>query len=90
MPRYVIERRIPGVGALGQEELRAVSQQSCAVLQALGSGIRWDHSYVTTDAIFCVYEAESEELVREHARQGGFPADSVNEVKNIISPATAG
>ena len=89
MPRYLIERRIPGVGQLGPDELRAISQKSCDVLQGLGPSIQWVQSYVTEDRITCVYVAPNEELVREHARQGGFPADAVMEVRAIIDPTTA-
>jgi hypothetical protein len=89
MPRYLIERNIPGVGSLGAPELQAISQKSCGVLQNLGPQIQWVQSYVTDDRITCVYIAPSEELVREHARQGGFPADRVTEVRSIIDPTTA-
>lgn len=89
MPRYVIERNLPGAGQLPAEQLRAISQKSCRVLDALGPQIQWDHSYVTDDKIYCVYIAPSEELVREHARQGGFPADRIAEVKTVIDPVTA-
>lgn len=87
---YVIERIIPGAGNLTAEELQAISQTSCGVLSEMGDdNIKWLHSYVTGDKIYCVYQAKNEELVREHAKKGGFPANSVAEVKNIISPATA-
>lgn len=87
---YVIEREIPGAGNLTAEELQAISQTSCGVLDEMGSeNIKWLHSYVTGDKIYCVYKANSEELVREHAQKGGFPANSVVAVKTIISPATA-
>ncbi|WP_147652763.1 DUF4242 domain-containing protein [Vulcaniibacterium gelatinicum] len=89
MPRYVIERNLPGAGQLPAEQLRAISQKSCRVLDALGPRIQWDRSYVTDDKIYCVYIAPSEDLVREHARQGGFPADRVAEVKAVIDPVTA-
>ena len=89
MPKYVIEREIPGAGNLSAEELNGISQKSCSVLSDLGPGIQWVHSYVTDDKIYCVYIAPNEELVREHADQGGFPANSVSEVKNIIDPTTA-
>lgn len=89
MQSYVIERTIPGIGGSTAEELQAISQKSCGVLQELGSGVSWQHSYVTGDKVYCLYEAESEELVREHARRGGFPADSVSAVQNVITPATA-
>ena len=89
MPKYVIEREIPGAGKLSAEELQGVSQKSCSVLQNLGPQIQWVQSYVTGDKIYCVYIAPNEEMVREHARQGGFPANSVAEVKTIIDPTTA-
>ena len=86
---YVIEREIPGAGNLTAEELKAISQTSCGVLDKMGSEIDWLHSYVTGDKIYCVYMATSEELVREHAKQGGFPANSVASVGTIIDPTTA-
>jgi cell division inhibitor SulA len=89
MPRYVIERDIPGAGNLSPQELHAISQKSCDVLQSLGPQIQWQHSYVTADKVYCVYIAPNEELVREHARQGGFPATRVSEVSTIIDPLTA-
>ncbi len=89
MPKFVIEREIPGAGDLTAEELRAVSQKSCGVLQSMGPQIQWVQSYVTGDKIYCVYIAPDAEAVREHAAQGGFPANSVSEVKTIIDPTTA-
>jgi hypothetical protein len=89
MPQYVIERELPGAGQLSPEQLQAVSQKSCGVLRNLGPQIHWSHSYVTGDKIYCVYDAPNEEMIREHARQGGFPANRISEVKIIISPATA-
>ncbi len=89
MPKYVIEREIPGAGKLSQEQLKAISQTSCGVLSNMGPRIQWIHSYVTGDKIYCIYHAANEELVREHAKQGGFPANSVSEVVTIIDPATA-
>lgn len=89
MPKYLIERNIPGAGSLSPEQLTAISQKSCGVLQGLGPQIQWVHSYVTGDAITCVYIAPNEEMVREHARQGGFPADRVSEIATIIDPTTA-
>ncbi|GGK33542.1 hypothetical protein GCM10007962_29990 [Yeosuana aromativorans] len=87
---YVIERVIPGAGNLSAEELQAISQTSCGVLDQMGSdNIKWLHSYVTGDKIYCVYMAKSEDLVREHAQKGGFPANSVAAVKTIIDPTTA-
>ena len=89
MPRYVIERSIPGVGNASVQELQAVSQTSCNVLQELGPQIQWIHSYVTGDKIYCVYIAPNEDIIREHASRGGFPADSIAEVKTVIDPTTA-
>jgi hypothetical protein len=89
MPKYVIEREIPGAGNLSTAELKAISQTSCGVLSNMGPQIQWVHSYVTTDKIYCVYNAPNEEMVREHARQGGFPANSVSKVSTIIDPVTA-
>jgi hypothetical protein len=89
MPKFVIERNIPGAGKLTQEQLNAISQKSCGVLQSMGPQIQWVQSYVTADKITCIYIAPNEAAVREHARQGGFPADSVMEVRNIIDPTTA-
>jgi cell division inhibitor SulA len=89
MPKFVIEREIPGAGALSAEQLQGVSETSCNVLRNLGPQIQWLHSYVTDDKIYCVYIAPNEEMVREHARQGGFPANSVSQVRRIIDPTTA-
>lgn len=89
MPKFLIERNIPGAGNLSEEDLRAISQKSCGVLQNMGPQIQWVQSYVTGDKITCVYIAPNAEMVREHARQGGFPADSVQEVRTIIDPTTA-
>ena len=89
MPKYVIEREIPGAGKLSPEELKGISQTSCGVLGKMGPHIQWLQSYVTGDKIYCVYIAPNEEMVREHAKQGGFPANSVAEVKTIIDPTTA-
>lgn len=89
MPKYVIEREIPDAGKLSAEQLQAVSQKSCGVLQKLGPQIQWIESYVTDDKIYCVYIAANEEMVREHAKQGGFPANRVSEVKQVIDPTTA-
>ncbi len=89
MPKYVIERELPGAGKLTAEQLRAVSQKSCGVLQKLGPQIQWVHSYVTDDKIYCVYIAPNEAMVREHAKQGGFPANRVSEVREVIDPTTA-
>ena len=89
MPKYVIEREIPGAGQLSAEELSGISQKSCGVLSDMGPQIQWVESYVTDDKIYCVYIAANEDLVREHASQGGFPANSVAEVRNVIDPTTA-
>jgi hypothetical protein len=89
MPKYVIEREIPGVGTWNEEQLKAASQTSCGVIKDLGPEIEWLHSYVTGDKIYCVYKAANEELIREHAKQGGFPANKISEVHGMISPATA-
>ena len=89
MPKYVIEREIPGAGSLSPETLQAISQKSCGVLNNLGPQIQWVHSYVTDNKIYCIYNAPNEEMVREHARQGGFPANSVAQVRTIIDPTTA-
>ncbi|MNK50242.1 hypothetical protein D3C87_691150 [compost metagenome] len=89
MPKYVIERNIPGAGKLSGQELQAISQKSCGVLSKMGPQIQWVQSYVTGDKIYCVYIAANEELVREHAQQGGFPANRVSEVTSVIDPTTA-
>ncbi len=89
MPKYVIEREIPGAGKFTAEQLKGISQTSCNVLDKMGPHIQWLHSYVTTDKIYCVYIAPNEEMVREHAKQGGFPANSVSKVSTIIDPTTA-
>ena len=90
MPKYLIEREIPGAGKLSPQQLQAISQKSCSVLNTLGSQIQWLHSYVADDKIYCVYIAPNEEMIREHARQGGFPANRISEVKAMIDPTTAG
>jgi len=89
MPKFLIEREIPGAGSLSQQELQAISQTSCGVLQKMGPQIQWLQSYVTGDKIYCVYIAPNEEMIREHASQGGFPANRVSEIKSIIDPTTA-
>lgn len=89
MPRYVIERELPGAGALSQQELQSISQKSCSVLDSLGPSIQWVESYVTEDKIYCVYQAPNKEIIRQHADQGGFPANRIEEIKNVISPVTA-
>ncbi|MFY9911691.1 MAG: DUF4242 domain-containing protein [Candidatus Sulfotelmatobacter sp.] len=89
MPRYVIERDIPNVGDLTQEQMLGVAQKSCSVLKNLGPQVQWLESYVTQDKIYCIYIAPNEAMVREHAKQGGFPANRISEVKRIIDPTTA-
>jgi hypothetical protein len=89
MPQFVIEREMPGVGKLSAGDLKGASQTSCDVLRNLGTDIQWVHSYVTDDKIYCVYIAPNEDMVREHARQGGFPANRVSEVATIIDPTTS-
>ena len=89
MPKYVIEREIPGAGKLTPQDLKSISQKSCSVLGKLGPQIQWVQSYVTDDKVYCVYIAPNKELVLEHARQGGFPANSVSELKTLIDPTTA-
>jgi len=89
VPKYVIEREIPGAGSLSPEQLKDISQTSCGVLSEMGPEIQWVQSYVTGDKIYCVYIAPSQELVREHAEKGGFLADRVSEVTVIIDPTTA-
>lgn len=89
MPKYVIEREIPGAGALTSEQLKGISQTSCGVLRNLGTEIQWVHSYVTTDKIYCVYVAPNVEMVKAHAKQGGFPANSVSKVITVIDPTTS-
>jgi len=89
MPRFVIERDIPGVGKLSSEQLHGISQKSCSVLQQLGPQVQWVHSYVTDDKIYCVYIAPDKAAVRKHAEMGGFPANSIAEVHAVIDPTTA-
>lgn len=89
MPRYVIEREIPNAGSLSPEELHGIAQKSCGVLRSMGTDIQWVHSYVTDDKVYCVYIAENEDRVREHAEKGGFPANRVSEVHAIIDPTTS-
>jgi len=89
MPKFIIEREIPGAGKLSGAELHAISQKSCSVLKNLGPQIQWLESYVTQDKIYCVYIAPNEAMVREHAKQGGFPANRVSEVKRMIDPTSA-
>jgi Protein of unknown function (DUF4242) len=89
MPKFVIEREIPGAGKLSASELKAISKKSCGVLSSLGPSIQWMHSYVTGDKIYCIYYATDESLVRRHAELGGFPANKVSAVSSVIDPATA-
>lgn len=89
MPKYIIEREIPGAGKLNPEQLHAVAMTSCDVLRAMGPAIQWVESYVTDDKVYCVYNAENAELVREHAKRGGFPANEISEVRSRIDPTTA-
>ena len=89
MPKYVIERDLPGAGKLTPDQLRGVSQKSCDILNKLGPQIQWIHSYVTADKIYCIYRAPNEAMIREHARQGGFPANKISEVSTVIEPTSA-
>jgi hypothetical protein len=89
MPKYVIERELPGAGQLSPQQLQAVSQTSCGVLRKLGPEIQWIHSYVTQEKIYCIYIAPNEALIREHASQGGFPANRISEITSMIDPTTA-
>ncbi len=89
MPKYVIERDIPGLGGSSEPELQAIAEKSCSVLRELSPDVQWKHSYVTADKMYCVYSATDEDLVLEHARRGGFPADSVAHVVTVIDPTTA-
>ena len=89
MPKYVIEREIPGAGKLSPQDLKGISQKSCGVLSKMGPQIQWVQSYVTGDKVYCVYIAPNEQMVREHAQQGGFPANRISEVATVIDPTTA-
>ena len=89
MPKYVIEREVPGAGKMTPDQLTAISQTSCGVLRKLGSEIQWVNSYVTDDKIYCIYIAPNEEMIREHARQGGFPANKISQIRSGIDPTTA-
>ena len=89
MPKFVIERNIPGAGKLSPAELKAISQKSCSVINRMGPQIQWVHSYVTDDKIYCVYNAPNEEAVRQHAQEGGFPANNIARVRTIIDPTTS-
>lgn len=89
MPQFVIEREMPGVGSLSNADLKQASQTSCSVLRDLGPQIQWVHSYVTDNKIYCVYRAPNEEMIREHAQRGGFPANKISQVRSTIDPTTA-
>jgi len=89
MPRYVIERELPGAGKLSKDELHGISQKSCGVIRELGPSIQWVESFVTEDKIYCIYNAPDKEILKEHAEKGGFPANRIEEIKNVISPVTA-
>ena len=89
MPKYLIEREIPGAGNLSKADLQSISQTSCGVLQKMGPEIQWIESYVTGDKVYCVYIAPNEEMIRQHAQQGGFPANRISEIKSVIDPTTA-
>jgi hypothetical protein len=89
MPKYVIEREIPGAGKLTPEQLQAISQKSCGVLKSMGPHIQWLQSFVTDNKIYCIYIAPDEETVRQHAQQGGFPANSIARVRSVIDPTTS-
>ena len=89
MPKYIIERDVPGAGKLSNDQLKSVAQTSCDVLRNMGPEIQWVHSYVAGDKIFCIYIAPNEDLVREHARKGGFPANTVTEIATVIDPTTS-
>ncbi|HZI95091.1 MAG TPA: DUF4242 domain-containing protein [Patescibacteria group bacterium] len=89
MPKFVIERELPGAGKLSPQELKAVSQKSCSVLKELGPQIQWLRSYVTDDKLYCVYISPSEDLIRKHAQQGGFPANKISRIRSVIDPTTS-
>lgn len=89
MPKYVIERELPGAGKLSSQELRGIAQKSCGVLREMGTHVQWLESYVTDDKIYCVYVAPNEDAVRTHAKQGGFPANRISQVRSVIDPTTA-
>ena len=90
MPKFLIEREIPGAGKLTAADLQAISQKSCGVLSSLGPQIQWLHSYVTDDKVYCIYWAPNEEIIKEHARLGGFPANRISAVRRMMEPASAG
>ena len=89
MPKFLIEREIPNAGKLSPQELNAVSQKSCSVLRSMGPSIQWVESYVTDDKVYCVYIAENEQAIRQHAQEGGFPANRISEIRTMIDPTTA-
>lgn len=89
MPRYVIERELPGAGKLSQQELQAISEKSCNVLDELGPKIQWVESFVTEDKIYCIYNAPNKDIIKQHAEMGGFPANRIEEIRNVINPVTA-
>jgi hypothetical protein len=89
MPKYVIEREIPGAGNMSAQDLQGASQKSCSVIRNLGPQIQWVESYVTADKLYCIYVAPNEEIIRDHAKQGGFPANRISEIKTMIDPTTA-
>jgi hypothetical protein len=89
MPKFVVEREVPGAGKLTPEQIQAISQKSCSVLKNLGPQIQWLHSYVADDKIYCVYIAANEELIRQHSQQGGFPANRISAIRRMIDPTTA-
>ena len=89
MPKFVIEREIPGAGKLSPQELQGISQKSCSVLKAMGPQIQWVESYVTDDKIYCVYVAPNEQAIRDHAQKGGFPANKISRIRSVIDPTTA-
>ena len=89
MPRYVIERELPGAGKLSQSDLQAISEKSCNVITELGPKIQWVESFVTEDKIYCIYNAPDKDILRQHAEMGGFPANRIEEIKNVINPVTA-
>lgn len=89
MPRYIIERDLPGAGKLSAQQLQGISQKSCSVLTAMGPKIQWQESYVTADKVYCIYIAPNEQAIKDHAQKGGFPANRISEIKTMIDPTTA-
>lgn len=90
MPKYLIEREIPGAGSLTAEQLQGIAQKSCSILKDMGPSIQWQESYVTDDKVYCVYIAEDEKSIRDHAEQGGFPVNRISQIRGMIDPTTAG